>query len=353
MDFNKSKYIKYKNKYLKLKNKDMLNGGSDISHFECKSNVNEEIILTLFLQLLIEYEVMFDYMQKKDSGIFLNQNPNPFEIAIAKSNQNQNKTYNSTNYLESNAIKDNIFLPIFKFLNYNSGSVNTLLNSKEQIIETIKIISNYCSIDIKNKCKKYREELFCNEQLIKKICIEKLFDSKKSFYDSRNYSISVMLNTMFGTYDNWKHSPILIYTTNEDGIIDGHIFILYKYEKGCLEAISIQSSLKLLIESNCLSIKQGISKKLFDYVFDKIVPLYKSANYIYAHAWEIMSNILVHKYNFYTVTYDDYDNYYINNKTIDEERIEVNSIEYALLRDLKDNASSHYNSMYIFTVKKI
>ena len=42
-----------------------------------------------------------------------------------------------------------------------------------------------------------------------------------------------------------------------------------------------------------------------------------------------------------------------NNKTIDEERIDVNGIEYALLHDLKDYTISHYNSMYIFTVKKI
>ena len=66
-----------------------------------------------------------------------------------------------------------------------------------------------------------------------------------------------------------------------------------------------------------------------------------------------MSNILVDKYNFYTVTYDDHDNYYINDKTIDEERIDVNSIEYALLRDLKDYTSSHHSGIYVFTVKKI
>ena len=364
MNNYKSKYVKYKNKYLELKNNDMIGGKVIIAYIECKYDKNNEIFLTLFLQLLIEYEVMFDYI-KKDSAI-LKSNFNSF----SKDNWDiKDKEGIKDNW----DIKDNIFLPIFKFKNYNNESINALLTSKEQINETIKIISNYCSTDIKKKCKKYREELFCNEQLIKKCC--QLNKLTNSFYDSRNYSISVMLNTMLGTYNDWKQPPILVYILNEDGIFDGHIFILNKHEIGCLEAISIQSSLKLLIDSNCSDIKHGISTKLFDYVFSNIVPIFKSANYIYAYAWQNMSDILVAKYKFYTITrnalnnyningenidneqisvnnINNFNNYNINGEIVDNEQISVNSIEYALLRDLKDKASV-YNSIYVFTVKKI
>jgi hypothetical protein len=259
---------------------------------------------------------------------------------------------------EKSKHKDNIFLPIFKFLNYNSESTEPILNSKEIIKKTIGIIENYCTIDIKNKCKKYIEELFCNEQSIDQMC--SLVDLKKSFYDSRNYSINVMFNILLGTYDNYKQPPILVYILNDDGIFDGHIFIQNHYTEGCLEAISIQSSLKILVDSKCNNKKYGISTKLFDYVFCNIITMFKNSVYIYAYAWKIMSDILVKKYNFNTFTFIKHgDNYfyYVNNKNVitnnvTNENINVNSIEYGIIRDLKHKASL-INGVYVFTVKKI
>ena len=120
----------------------------------------------------------------------------------------------------------------------------------------------------------------------------------------------------------------------------------------CLEAIGIQSSLQKLIEYVCDNKKYGISTKLFDYVLDKIVLHHKSSNYIYVYAWKVMSDILVIKYQFYKFAYGNFNNYLINRHYVDENKVDVNSIEYALLRDLK-NELPKYNSTYVFTVKKI
>jgi hypothetical protein len=70
------------------------------------------------------------------------------------------------------------------------------------------------------------------------------------------------------------------------------------------------------------------------------------------YAWKVMSDILVIKYQFYKFAYGNFNNYLINRHYVDENKVDVNSIEYALLRDLK-NELPKYNSTYVFTVKKI
>ena len=74
-------------------------GGSEISHIECKNNENNEIFLTLFLQLLIEYEVMFDYIEK-NSDILQNTLSN-----LTKNNFSNKK--NSNPFTKDNQI-DNL-----------------------------------------------------------------------------------------------------------------------------------------------------------------------------------------------------------------------------------------------------
>ena len=380
MDNYNSKYIKYKDKYLKLKNKPDMLGGGNITHINCTTRENNDIFLTLLLQLLIEYELMFDLIQKdNDSKKFLRnkqfltrwpnsnhgpdflQEPKPW----VKSHQEPSPWAKSKQeplhdqHISPNTILDNkpnnSFLSIFNFYTYNKNQIHALLNSKEQINDTIKLISNYCLPEIRDRCKEYREELVCNKDIIQQKCLEDLLETKNSFYDSRNYSITLMFNTLLGTYDYDEQPPTLVYSINKNSIIDGHIFILNHHIEGCLEAISIQSSLKMLISNTCYNEKTGISTQIFAYVFSNVIPLFKSAHYIYAYAWKQMSEILVSKYCFNTFTFNrkfQPETFYINNKDINSEKINVNSIEYALFRDLKDNATSN-NDIYIFTVRKI
>ena len=132
-DSYKNKYIKYKNKYMLLKNKlegELYGGEDDITyHVNCSINkmkgegINRDVFLNLLLQLLIEYEFMFDI--KKDHG-----------------------QYNTNNFLSIN-----------KFLEYESMSIRSLLNTKEQITDTIRIIRDYCNDDIKCRIEQYKKEL--------------------------------------------------------------------------------------------------------------------------------------------------------------------------------------------------
>lgn len=329
MENYKSKYIKYKSKYIMLKNK-LIGGMNNIIHIDCIYSIkNSKFFLSLLLQLLIEYKVMFEIERKikKDS---ISQNPFITKNEINKTNNN--------------------FLSILKFLNYTDQSIDSLLD-EEQLEDTIKIIMNYCDNDMICKCDLYKEELTNNL-----ICVEKLNDNYtqifSTFYDSRNYSISILLNILLGEYNNWKQPPILIYEQNKNSIIEGHMFILYHPEIASLEAIGIQLSLKLLANNICNGIKTGLSIKLFNYVMNQIVPIFKSANYLYAFAWKIMSNILVQKFNFNTLIQKNFGGYLIDDKNIDIEKIDVNSYEYGLIRDFKEKATFE-NDLYIFTVKKI
>ena len=361
VDDYKDKYIKYKNKYLMLKNKlegsgngyKNENGDRDgdgdnnIYHIECTSlKRNENIFLNLLLQLLIEYECMFDINKNNLQNI---KSVNTFASINPFTSTNIFGIEPDVNNVDNNINKN--FLSIMNFLDYKSQSMKTLLNTKEQIIDTIKIIRDYCDNDIKCRIDMYKKELETN--IFDTECNKMISDNTiKSFYDSRNYSISLMLNTLLGKYDKWKQPPIMVYKIGKDGIVEGHIFILYHYENGCLEAISIQTSLKLLVLNVCKNVKTGISIKLFNYIMETILPIFKSANYIYAFAWKIMSNILVKKFNFSTFTNENFRGYFINDVHIDINKINVNSFEYNLVRDLKDKATNS-NSIYTFTVKKI
>jgi hypothetical protein len=344
MENYKSKYIKYKNKYLELKNK-LVGSVGDIYHVNCiYSKENEQIFLSLLLQLLVEYSTMFEIIKKNKQ--------NPFSALNNHLTSNYNQTINNE---ESSS--DNNFLSILKFLNYTDQSINTLLNTKEQIDDTIKIISDYCNGDIICRIKLYKKELLNN--LLDLVCVEKINDDKNnemiySFYDSRNYSISVMLNILLGKYNDLNQPPILIYKLNQIGLIEGHVFILYHHEIASLEAISIQTSLKLLLDNLCDNVKAGLSVKLFNYVINQIVPIFKSANYLYAYAWKIMSDILVAKFNFNTIEKKNFGGYLIDGIDVNYniEELYVNSYNYRLIRDLKDKATNQ-NDLYIFTVKKI
>lgn len=65
-----------------------------------------------------------------------------------------------------------------------------------------------------------------------------------------------------------------------------------------------------------------------------------------------MSDILVKKFKFSTFINKNLNGYFINDKRIDINKIDVSSYEYNLVRDLKDKATN-FNSIYVFTVKKI
>jgi hypothetical protein len=316
---------------------------------------NENIFLNLLLQLLIEYEYMFNIEKDnadniKSTQISTNIFINPFTSIGSTPSTNIFGVNQGIKKNNSISNSDN-FLSIMKFLEYESESITSLLNTKEQISDTIKIIRDYCNNNIKCRSELYKNELMDNSFGIE--CKKNINDTiTKSFYDSRNYSIGVMLNTLLGKYDKWKQPPVMIYKVDSNGIIEGHVFILYHYEVACLEAISIQTSLKLLVNNICNSVKTGISVKLFNYIMETIIPMFQSANYIYAFAWKNMSNILVKKFNFSTFTNKDWNGYFIDDIHIDINKIDVNSYEYNLIRDLMDKATNS-NSTYVFTVKKI
>jgi hypothetical protein len=337
----KDKYIKYKNKYLELKNKI---GGNDenVYHVRCTLE-NKNIILTLLLQLLTEYE----FMQKIIS-------------LSTKSQPPIRKTFS--------------FLSILNFSTYNTIKTKSLLNA-EEMIECINLIKNYCSDDIIMLMEDYKTKL----ETVWNNCDKKILESNliKSFYDSRNYSIYILLHTLQGYYNhtvtstNNKIPPVLIYKLNNK-IMDGHIFIHDFRSQNYLEAISIQSSLELLLNAKCNEKGAGISKLLFSYVIKKIIPKIPTAKYIIAFAWPDMSNILLNKFDFNTLIYKkcknddnvciDYENFFIGSKNPDDiknpiltkisEIYDQNSDEYKIYSKFYSFAKN-INNKYIFTVKKI
>lgn len=116
---------------------------------------NKNIFLNLLLQLLTEYGYMFD-INKNNSQNIKNVNPfvstNPFTSTIIfGTEQGVNNTGNIYNNKDDddNTNDNKNFLSIINFLGCKSQSVETLLNTKEQIIDTVKIIRDYCDNDIK------------------------------------------------------------------------------------------------------------------------------------------------------------------------------------------------------------
>ena len=331
----KDKYLKYKKKYLMLK--DNKGGGNTPTYLECVSHKNKDFFLTLLLQLLVEYEMIYNFDSNEVGDI-----------------HSQNEVGND--HIQ-NELANIDFIPLMKFIEYDSEtSILPVVNSKEEINNSINLVSSYLNDKTCNICKKYKKQLYSN--LINEKCKKNIDNIKNQFYDSRNYSISLILNALLGEYDSWKQPPLLIYLENEDGIIDAHVFLIYYFDEAWLEAISIQTSLKILVENICDKKKYGLSTVLFDYIFNNIIKQFESVQYIYAYAWPIMSNILVKKYNFNTLKYSDYYSgneekvYYINDKLVNINDMDTKKIEYGLIRDLKKKALSH-NSNYVFTVKKI
>jgi hypothetical protein len=363
MDNYYNKYLKYKDKYLKLKNMPNMIGGSEIAHILCTTREDNTIFLTLLLQLLIEYEFMFDFKQDQESNTTSPISQNIYSPRSQKPLKQQHEK--EANLMDEDGTddeiektKNNIFLSIFKFYTYNNESIYSLLESKEQINDTIKTISNYCPTNIKNICNTYREELYCNKDIIQSKCSSELYSSINSFYDSRNYSIMVLFRTLLGLYDDEYYPPILVHIT-DNGIIIGHIFIHYINRPGlaCLEAVSIQSSLRTLIGSLCYNEKRGISRELFEYVNTSIVPLFPYVTYIYAYAWKVMSDILKKDFAFITLTYDSVHGrntktFKINNIPIDIRTINQQSTDYQIYHNFKDDATLS-GDLYIFTIKKI
>lgn len=404
MDNYYNKYLKYKDKYLKLKNMPNMIGGSETSHIECTSGNNNTIFLTLLLQLLIEYEFMFDFKQdqKNQSISSIPQDISSSSVQKPMMHTQENKSIFAQDTKDNKADvedgtddemeenKNNNFLSIFKFLYYSDKLTYTLLNSKEQINDAIDTISKYCSVGIKNICDAYREELYCNKYKIQSKCYDKINEMIPSFYDSRNYSIMTLFHTLLGTYDNAEYPPILVYMKDNETII-GHIFILFtkRARQDCLEAISIQSSLKTIINSWCkeekpfvlskeeesstpvkkaktsvLSKKNNkprisISNELFTYVLDRIILLFPGTTYIYAYAWKAMSDILVEKFQFKTLTFDKSNGFHRfndfrrgDNVTVSKEQNFTQSSDDKIYSPFMQYANPSGDE-YILTIKKI
>ena len=64
-----------------------------------------------------------------------------------------------------------------------------------------------------------------------------------------------------------------------------------------------------------------------------------------------MSDILVIKYQFYKFAYGNFNNYLINRHYVDKNKVDVNSIEYTLLRDLKMNYQNIIVHMFLLLKK--
>lgn len=174
---------------------------------------------------MIEYEYIFNIEKDnshniKSKQMSIDKFTNPFASISSTPSTNifgVNPDIKKNNSIGNSDNKN--FLSIMNFLEYESESITSLLTTKEQISDTIKIIRDYCNNDI--KC---RSELYKNELIeCKKIINDEIMES---FYDSRNYSISLMLNTLLGEYDEWKQPPIMIYKVDSNEIVEGHIFIL-------------------------------------------------------------------------------------------------------------------------------
>lgn len=248
------KYIKYKTKYIELRNQ-MGGEGDDIAHVFCKSTEDPTIFYKILLQLLQDY-------------LTVNKESDVDDIPSS-------------------------FLPLVRFIDYISPSLIPLINRNE-IIDSIKIIDHYYT---DTSIASYKRSL---ESIDERCLLSYTSNTEllEPFYDCRNYSISVILNTLLGTYDDWDDPPILIYKLNRDKSVDGHVFV-HNERNGC-EAIGIQVSLYHLLQRKCDDVKSGISVALFEYIFKHIIPITK-CKYFYAYAWKSMSEILKYKFDFKTV----------------------------------------------------
>ena len=106
-----------------------------------------------------------------------------------------------------------------------------------------------------------------------------------------------------------------------------------------MEAIGIQTSLINII----FKLRKRVSIDLFDYAITKLVMPYKGIKYIYAYAWDAMSNILMKKYNFSQIIYysqdeeeDEIKDYFEVTKYNDVEEKYIKTKIYDSLYDVSD-----------------
>jgi hypothetical protein len=172
-----------------------------------------------------------------------------------------------------------------------------------------------------------------------------------SFFDCRNYSLYALLHPHKSVE---TREPIVIYSAGEHDMITGHIFI-HDFDTS-MELIGIQTDLY----HNLVGQRLGFSRDAFDYVLTTLLPNYPDVIYVYAVAWKVISDILVTKYGFSTMTHDTYQHTFQltgpdgNTETFDKRSRDMR--HRLLIHDFQSNAHERRielcnPSCYILTLK--
>lgn len=290
----------------------------------------------LFVQLFIEYY----YFNKTTKTVQL--------IRIDKKKENE-EMYDFTNFdnYDVNSINPKIL---------TNTDLNTIINNINDVY--IKEINNQSDIELISFANNYIKYVYNVITECKNF--DEIIMNNKSFYDAKHYSIYILVKILINKnfLDNYT---IFLYISdyniidtstetqsqsNQLHLISGHVFIINHHFNKSLEAISIQLSLVKYIDSVCNNKHAGISSQLFEFIFEH----FKSdinAIYIYAYAWEIMSNLLVKKFNFYQLKSNGNNHTINNNKDV----FIVPDIFINLIQEMTKTQLSPTN--YIFTFKSL
>jgi len=215
-------------------------------------------------------------------------------------------------YVLSYVSKDPLNTCLYEFMNYNPAtSTNNPNISKDKLQSLIGLIFYY----LIKRTKLKKSTIKANFFMIIKHFIEKLktqigecadyLNVKKStimqFNDSRIFSISMLLIYLTTDGHDFTNYHLITLNYNDDRGLDSfithaHVFIISHYDRIATEAISIQTSLLLLNDNICNKVSCKIAERMFAYIF--VNNPYEGANYFYAYAWPILSDILMKKFNF-------------------------------------------------------
>lgn len=346
---------------------------SSIAHINLENNMTKnekKIVFKLLIQLFIEYSKLLEFFDINNVTEINNEQIIGYENGVCdickkKSNvvikvkQSFEENYE---YFCRNCNQLSFDLEGNNFRYYDENKLGPLVN-----IETVQFLFGTIllkiRVDIDNNYKLEMEKFIieyskmidvsilhckcnhhnCNES---KLC--KFKNNPLSFWDSRNYSITMCLNyiNFYNVISN-SEQYILIYDQTKN-YFSSHIFNIYYPSNNTIEAISVQISLNDHLKSLCMDVSAGLSLKLFDYILNFIIPL-KKPKYIYAYAWKTMSEILVTKMGFNTLTSsnDEKEKYVITSRI----RYMTQNINADDVRNLGFETVSLKNSNYIFTFK--
>lgn len=123
------------------------------------------------------------------------------------------------------------------------------------------------------------------------VFLQKSKEDLGSLWDSRNFSLTSLMRFL-----HYGEGVGKLFYIRDEGDFHGHVFT-FTHERiddiVPIEMISIQTSLK-----NFVTGVKGVASLLVKKVFDFAEEAVEGDYFVFAHSWEKMSEILMHKFNF-------------------------------------------------------